>query len=120
MLVDDQRLTFIEGSVRRSVGAATLEVSAARESNGGTAARAQLLGKLGAVYVNAEALIANDFHLRGGPAQSLRDGRIALDAPVKLGKTVFPVPGSAVQIENGQNASGCRPTESGGRPLRRG
>src|SRR6478609_1590748 len=66
MLVGDRRLTFVEGTVRRSVGGAMLEVSAARESTGGTAAHAQLLGKLGPVYLNVEALIANDFHLRGG------------------------------------------------------
>ena len=90
MLVGDQHLTFVEGTVRRSVGAALLEVSAARESNGGSAAHAQLLGKLGAVYVNVEALIANDFHLRGGKEESLREGRISLDTPLRLGRTVLP------------------------------
>jgi hypothetical protein len=90
MLVGDQRLTFVEGTVRRSVGGALIEVSAARESNGGSAAHAQVLGKIGPVYVNAEALIANDFHLRGGKEESLREGRIALDAPLKLGKTIVP------------------------------
>ena len=48
MLIDDQRLTFVEGTVRRSIGGAMIEVSAARESNGGTAAHAQMLGKFGA------------------------------------------------------------------------
>jgi len=91
MLIDDQRLTFVEGTVRRSVGGAILEVSAARESQGGTSAHAQLLGKFGLVYVNVEALIANDFHLRGGEAQTLREGRIALDAPVKVGKLLLPI-----------------------------
>jgi hypothetical protein len=90
MLIDDQKLTFVEGSVRRSIGAAIVEVSAARESNGGTAAHAQILGKIGPVNVNAEALIANDFHLHGGTAESERDYRVALDAPVRLGRSVFP------------------------------
>jgi hypothetical protein len=90
MLVGDQRLTFVEGTVRHSIGGALVELSAARESNGGSAAHAQILGKIGAVYVNAEALIANDFHLRGGKEESLREGRIALDAPLKLGKTILP------------------------------
>ena len=93
MLVGDQRLTFVEGTVRRSVGAAILEVSAARESHGGTAAHAQLLGKFGPIYVNAEALIANDFHLRGGEVQSSRDARVALDAPVKIGRATIPTHG---------------------------
>ena len=99
MLVGDKRLTFVEGTVRRSVGGAILEVSAARESNGGTAAHAQLLGKLGPVYINAEALIANDFHLRGGEAESSREGRIALDAPLKVGKAMIPVHGEAHLVD---------------------
>jgi len=99
MLVGDKRLTFVEGTVRRSVGGAILEVSAARGSNGGTAAHAQLLGKLGPVYVNAEALIANDFHLRGGEAESSREGRIALDAPLKIGKATLPLHGEAHLID---------------------
>ena len=91
MLVDDQRLTFVEGTVRRSVGAAILEVSAARESNGGTAAHAQLLGKFGPVYVNVDALIANDFHLQGGGTpQTVREVRAALDTPFKIGQTIIP------------------------------
>jgi hypothetical protein len=91
MLVDDQRLTFVEGTVRRSIAGAQLELSAARESNGGSAAHAQLLGKFGGVYVNAEALIANDFHLRDeSNPQSSREGRLSLDAPIKAGKALFP------------------------------
>jgi len=91
MLINDQRLTFVEGTVRRSVGGAQLEISAARESNGGTAAHAQLLGKFGPVYVNADALIANDFHLRGyNTPQSSREGRLALDVPFELGKSTLP------------------------------
>jgi hypothetical protein len=90
MLIDDQRLTFLEGSVRRSIGGALIEVGAARESNGGMAAHAQLLGKIGPVNVSAEAVVANDFHLRGGKAESLRELRATLDVPVKLGQAVLP------------------------------
>jgi hypothetical protein len=90
MLIDDERVTFVEGSVRRSVGLAMIEVAGSRESDGGTAARAQLIGKIGPVNVNAEALVANDFHLNGGQLQSLRDYSLSLDAPLKLGRTVLP------------------------------
>ena len=86
MLIDDQRVTFVEGTVRRSIGLAMIEIGAARETNGGTAARAQILGKIGPVNVNAEVLIANDFHLRGSTAESLRNYQLALDAPLKLGQ----------------------------------
>jgi hypothetical protein len=90
MLIDDQRVTFVEGTVRRSVGPAMIELGASRESGGGTAARAQLLGKFGSVNVNAEALLANDFHLQGGQIEKIRDYSLGLDAPVKLGQTVVP------------------------------
>jgi len=90
MLIDDQRLTFIEANVRHSIGGALIEVGAARESNGGTAAHAQLLGRLGPVNVSAEALLANDFHLQGGRLESLRDFHVTADLPVKLGKIILP------------------------------
>ena len=90
LLIGDQRLTFVEGTVRRSIGSALVELGAARESNGGMAAHAQLLGKIGPVNVSAEAILANDFHLHGGQLESIRDGRIALDAPIHIGRTVVP------------------------------
>jgi hypothetical protein len=67
-----------------------IEIGASRETGGGTAARAQLLGKFGSVNVNAEALLANDFHLNGGKLETVRDYSLSLDAPVKLGRTVLP------------------------------
>jgi hypothetical protein len=90
MLIGDQRVTFVEGTVRRSVGPAIVEVSASRESGGGTAARAQLLGKFGSLNVSAEALLASDFHLQGGERKSVHEARVALDAPIHLGPTVLP------------------------------
>ncbi len=90
MLIADQRVTFVEGTVRRSIGMALIEVGGARESNGGTAVRAQILGKIGPVNVNAEAIIANDYHLQADRPESRRDFKVALDAPLKIGHTVIP------------------------------
>ncbi len=90
MLLEDERVTFVEGSVRRSIGPALVEVGVARESSGGTAARAQLLAKLGSVNVSAEAVMAKDFRLRGDRETSVRDVRLALDTPIRLGRTVIP------------------------------
>jgi len=105
MLIGDQRLTFIEGTVRRTLGGAILEVSAARESSGGTAAHAQVLGKIGHIYVNAEALIANDFHLRGAGGETSREGRISLDTPIRVGKTTLPAHAEA-HVINRPDGSG--------------
>lgn len=90
MLFDDERVTFVEGTVRRSIGKALVEVGAARESGGGTAARAQVLGMIGPVNVNAEAILANDFHLQGRNRESVHDYRVDLDAPLKIGRTTIP------------------------------
>ena len=90
MLIGDQRVTFLEGTVRRSVGLALVEVGAGRESDGGTAARAAIIGKLGPVNVDAEAVIANGFHLQGGHEQTVRDYRVSLNAPIKIGRTILP------------------------------
>jgi hypothetical protein len=99
MLVDDQRLTFVEGAVRRSIGPAMVELAAARESTGGIAARAQMLGKFGPVHVSAEGIIASDFHLRESRAQSVREGRMALDVPIKLGRRIIPAHAEAHYVD---------------------
>ena len=88
--LEDERLTFVEGSVRRSIGRALLEVSAARDDKGGTAARAQVLTKLGNVSLSAEAVAASDFRIEGRERQSVREARLSADAPIKIGRAVIP------------------------------
>lgn len=112
MLIADERLTFVEGSVRRSIGPALVEVSAAGESGGGTAARAQVLAKVGAVNVSAEALATRDFHYLGGARQSVRDYRLSLDAPLRLGRQLIPAHGD---LRLSERADGTRYLEAAGR-----
>ena len=88
--LDDERLTYVEGALRRSVGAALVEVAAARDSAGGTAARAQFLTRIGGVSLSAEAVAANDFRIEGRERQSVREARLSVDAPLKLGRTSIP------------------------------
>ena len=102
MLIDDRRVAFLEAIVRRSIGLAMVEVGAARESTGGTAARAQVLGKVGPVNVSGEALLASDFNLQGGRLEDLRDYRLSLDAPLKMGRIVLPVHADARWSERGE------------------
>ena len=105
MLIDDQRLSFVEGTIRRSVGGAMLEVSAARESNGGTAAHAQLLGKFHSVYVNVDALIANDFHLQGSVPTTSREVRAQFDTPLRIGNTLVPAHAEAHFVKHPDGSS---------------
>ena len=98
-LVDDERLTFVEGTVRRSVGRALVEVSAVRDSSGGLAGRASLLARLGTVNVAAEALVAEDFRLANIRERRLRQARLSLDAPLRIGRALIPAHASVRVID---------------------
>jgi hypothetical protein len=104
MQIDGRRVSFLEAIVRRSIGLAMVELGGARESTGGTAARAQVLGKLGPVNVSGEAVLANDFNLQGGRLEDLRDYRLSLDAPLKLGRTVLPAHAEARWTDRGDGS----------------
>lgn len=91
LLFADQRVTYVEGTVRRSIGPALMEVSASRDSGGGTAAEAHVLGKFGSINIDAQALVATDFHLDGQePAVTRRDLELEMDTPIHIGRTVLP------------------------------
>lgn len=112
MLVEDERLTFVEGTIRRSIGKALVEVGIARDSKGGTAARAQLLTKVGTVNVSAEAVTANEFHLQGKLDPRRHDVRLALDAPLRIGRTVLP---AHADVRLSERSDGSRALEAAAR-----
>ena len=103
--LEDERLTYVEGSVRRSIGAALVEVAVARDDRGGMAARAQLLTKIGAVSLSAEAIIAKDFRLNGLERKSVREARVSLDTPLRFGRTLVPVHGDVRYSQRGDGSS---------------
>lgn len=105
MLLDDERVTFVEGSVRRSIGPALIEVAAAKEAGGGTAARAQLAARFGKVHVNAQALLASDFHLDGQLRRSVQDYKVAVYAPLRIGRTVIPAHADVRLVKEADNSS---------------
>ncbi|HXG98896.1 MAG TPA: carboxypeptidase-like regulatory domain-containing protein [Sphingomicrobium sp.] len=86
MLVGDEKLTFVEGSVRRSVGPVLLEVAAARQFGAGTALRGSALARIGAVNLAAEAVTLENFFYQGRFEERLRDGRLSINAPLASGK----------------------------------
>ena len=88
--LDDERLTFVEGTVRQSIGRSLIEVGGARDSKGGMAARVALLGRLGALNISGEALVASNFRLNGIREPSVRRAQLALDAPLHVGRTIVP------------------------------
>lgn len=88
--LEDERLTYVEGALRRSIGGALVEVGAARDNKGGTAARAQLLTRIGGVSLSAEAIAANNFRIEGLERKTVREARLSADAPIKIGRTIIP------------------------------
>ena len=91
LVVDDKRLTYVEASIRRTVGTALVELGGAFERGGGFAARASLIGKFGPLNLSAESIFARNFlstRIRDG---TVGEHRLALDAPLKIGRTRVPV-----------------------------
>ncbi len=101
--LEDERLTYVEGTIRRSIGRALIEVAVARDDKGGMATRAQLLTQLGNVSLSAEAIAANDFRLNGVREAKYREARVTLDAPVKFGRTLIPLHGDVRYRDRGDN-----------------
>lgn len=91
LVIDDERLTVTEGSVRRAIGPALLEVTGAWADNGGMAARAQLLARFGRLYVSAESLYANDFVTERYGRGLKWKHQIALDHSIRLGRVTMPL-----------------------------
>jgi hypothetical protein len=119
LLADNEKLTFVEGSVRRSIGSALVETAVARDSKGGMALRAQAVAQLGSVNLSAEALAARDFVINGQQESRYREARLAIDAPVKLGRQRFTAHGDLRMIDRGAeertlNASGRLSTNFNG------
>ena len=86
MIVGDEKLTFVEGAVRRSIGPALVEAAVARQSGGGLALRGSAIARFGTVNVAAEGVSAENFFYRGRFEERLRDARLTVTAPLATGK----------------------------------
>ena len=87
MLLDgDEKLTFVEGSVRQSIGPALFEAAIARDGSGAIAARAGAVARIGATSLSGEALMADGFMIDGRKHDRYRDARLSIDAPLKFGR----------------------------------
>jgi hypothetical protein len=89
MLLEDERVTFVEGSVRRSIGRVLVEVAGAKEMGGGAAARAQFTARFGQVNLRGKALVASDFRIDGTVRKTVQDYELAVDAPITIGRRLF-------------------------------
>lgn len=86
LLDGDEKLTFVEGSVRQSIGPALFEAAIARDGNGAISARAQAVARIGSTSLSGEALMADGFMIDGRKYDRYRDARLSIDAPLKFGR----------------------------------
>lgn len=101
LLADGEKLTFFEGSVRRSIGPALVEAAVARDNHGGMAARAQAIAQFGKISVNVDALLADDFVIAGKREAHYRDVRVGVAAPFRLGRQQVMAQGDMRLIDRG-------------------
>ena len=123
--LDGTSANFGEVSLRRTVGPALAEISAATTFDGGYAVRAQLLGQLGRTNFEVESINA-----RGGFQSDRIYGimtgihEVSVDHALMLGKAMVPLHGEArlVTYANGDQAreAGFRTSASLGRMLMTG
>jgi hypothetical protein len=88
LAVEDQRVTYVEGTVRRSIGPAVAEFGAARDSAGGMALRGQALAKIGGTNLAWSSFWSRDFAARPQGLSATSEHRFSIDAPLKLGGDV--------------------------------
>lgn len=82
----DQRVTYVEGSVRRSFGANVVELAGLRSDRGEMTAKAQVIAKLGRATFTAASLLSEGL---AGLDETGRDARLShrlgVGLPLKLG-----------------------------------
>lgn len=106
LMLRNERLTYVEGAVRRAVGPALIELSAAFEAGGGVAARAQMVAQFGQTYVSAESIKA----MAGFRSDRIDPGVIgrhviAVDHGFRFGRTIVPAHAEARYLERRDGAS---------------
>jgi hypothetical protein len=111
--VDDQRVTYVEGTVRRSIGPAVAEFGAARDTSGGMALRGQALAKIGAANLAWSSFWSRDFAARPQGLSAISEHRFSVDAPLRLGREfVLPLHGD---VRLSQRKDGGRTLEANAR-----
>jgi len=101
LLADNEKLTFVEGSVRHSIGSALIEAAVARDGKGGMAMRAQAITRLGSINVSADALLGDNFVINGQREKRYRDARLSVESPLKIGRQSFSASGDLRLIDRG-------------------
>ncbi|WP_109356007.1 carboxypeptidase regulatory-like domain-containing protein [Sphingorhabdus sp. EL138] len=89
--IDGKRYNYAEGSVRRAVGPALVELTASSDLENGMAFRGQLLGELGNTLITAETIWARGSFRSDRIEQNVNGRhRLSLDHNFKFGSKLVP------------------------------
>lgn len=111
--VNDERVTYVEGTVRRSIGPAIVEVAAARDDRGGMAFRGQALAKIGGTSIAWSSFLSRDFAARPDGLGATSEHRLSVDTPIKFSSTfTLPLHGD---VRLARREDGGRTIEANGR-----
>ncbi|GAA4031634.1 hypothetical protein GCM10022281_08990 [Sphingomonas rosea] len=111
--VNDSRVTYVEGTLRRSIGPAIVEVGVARDDKGGMAYRGQALARIGAANISWSSFLARNFAARPDGIGATAEHRLGVDLPIKLSKD-FAVPLHG-DVRLSERRDGGRSIEASGR-----
>ena len=89
--IDGNRHNYLEGSVRRAVGPALVELSASSNLDQGTAFRGRLIGQLGNSYISAESLWARGNFISDQIGENVESRHsLSVDHSFKIGGRAVP------------------------------
>lgn len=103
----DQRVTYVEGAVRRSLGPTVIELAGMSNSKGEHSARVQALAKIGKATISASSLWSDGLSGFNSEDRSVRTAhRLGAGIPLKLAGTSIPISASAglVNFSDGSHA----------------
>ncbi|MEQ1537876.1 MAG: carboxypeptidase-like regulatory domain-containing protein [Sphingorhabdus sp.] len=87
-----ERSYYFEGSIRRAVGPALVEVAAAGNAGGGYAMRGQMLGQLGQTLIRAESVwLGNGFRSERNDPDLRSEHSLSLDHSFKIANKHVPL-----------------------------
>lgn len=92
LMLNGQRHSYVEASLRRALGPMLLEVSGSQQLGAGRAFRAEALGKIGRINFQAETLwIDGDFESELIEPQQRREYGLRIDTELRFGNTRLPI-----------------------------
>lgn len=91
LVLQGDRLSYLEAAVRRSIGPALVEVAGSYETKGGRALRAQLLGQIGQTFISGESIVGRNFVSDRVDRGVTGSHQLALEHSFDLKKFILPV-----------------------------